>query len=294
MDSVLSWVIVVVTITGVTAASVFGGLFKWYKNRIRIYRIRKSDDKHFDAFCELFEDKIRFALRESPDDVGAWLDEFETDKKDHALPLQEYLLVVLRDQDVIGFLFFEYSVESHYLYIDFLGGMKGITRNVTKRLVNECYKLIRKRMNQCKLILFEVDDETDPDLDEELRRAAAGKKKLFAAQVDGLRKSDRRPARLYEICFDYYQPPLHRQVDHGEKQDLLFVPLKGYPTPENLSISKDQLGDILNFLFFEICAPLAEERYLGEDYNAVLKEYYQKFMTGTPDRVPLKQLTRSF
>jgi hypothetical protein len=275
------------------------GVYALVKSRliktVQIRRIYNTRDKDFGKFSHLFKQKIRLELRESPEDVGQWLDDFEHDNKYSDPPLREYLLVAKYDQEVVGFLFFEYSFKTQFLYIDFLGakGNEGNTdySELTPPLVKECYKIIKKEMKQCRLILFEVDDEKDPNLTEEQRQDAIAKKRLFGSYILNNHFKN-LSLKAFEICIDYYQPPLHNENRKHIIQNLVIIPLDWGPIAEDKTISKQQLVDIMNFLFFEVYDPLSDDRYLGKDYHLTLTSYFNNIINNVPEKIKLKQLTR--
>jgi len=296
MDSFIDNIIYV--LIGVIIPSVGVWLFNLFRNRTRIHRIRNKRDGYFSQFASLFDNDgrngIRPELREPSDEVGEWLNEYEADKKE--CTLIPFLLVLIRERKVIGFFYFEFSSLSHCLYIGFLGRDEDrrdemTDDKVTERFARKFWQLFKKHMAQCELILFEVDDENDPALDWKIRRKAEVKKRLFGRVVGKLTETRKKPTHLYEIGIDYYQPTLVPSRDQGVKQDLLFVPLNGDPAPGDLSISKARLQKILDFLFKESYASLGDN-YLGKDYRAIVEEQYRNIIASTPDRVPLKQLTR--
>jgi len=297
---ILSIVVAIFAITGITLLSIFTPIFlpiiKLIIKDVQVRRIYKSTDKDFEAFCLLFERRIRFDLREDPEDVGEWLDDFEHDKKNHHVSLYECLLVAKFKQKVIGFLFFEYSEKNGFLYIEFLGAKEneGDTnyREVTTRLVQECYKILKKEKKQCRLIVFEVDDENDQNLNEKQRQRAESKKRLFGRQVLKIKDVKKRGAKVYEICFDYFQPPVHRNRLKDIKQDLAIVPLDWVVISEDMTISKEQLGEILHFLFFEVYDTLSGDRYLGNEYHTTLTKHYNRLLDNAPDKIKLKLLTK--
>jgi hypothetical protein len=193
------------------------GIFKWFPNRLHEKRIRNTqkDKKDFNKFAELFADDIRPELREAPEDIADWLNEYDKNKKEATLG--EYLIITKRENKVTGFIFFEYSFLTNILYVGFLGGAQnlkdGSYREATGRLAKYCSKLIFKELNQCRLIVFEVDDENDPELiplGEKLQSKAEGKKKLFGKQTHYLEAWFKKDLKVFEIGIDYRQPPLHR------------------------------------------------------------------------------------
>ena len=274
---------------------IIAGVNRIVHNTIRVRRVYKSNDRDWNDFSQLFEERIRFELREAPEDIGEWLDEYELEKKNDRNSYGEYLLVAKFRRRVIGFLFFEYSFKTNFMYIGFIGGEKneGDTnyRSVTTSLVKGCHKILKKEISKCKLIIFEVDDENDQNLTDEQRQDAEAKKRLFGSQVlkKGIRK---RGAKVYEICLDYFQLPLHRNQHKSIKQDLVIVPLNQNVVSEDMTISREYMKEIMDFLFFEVYDPLSEERYLGSEYHTTLTKYYEKFLESAPEKIKLKQLTR--
>lgn len=276
------------------------GVFRYFHNRIYVKRIyttkdkKGNDNQDFNKFSVLFENKIRWNLREVPEDIGAWLDEYHENKNTSSIG--EYLLITKSKQKVIGFLFFEYSFKTNFMYIAFLGGPQKDDdeenyRDVTTRLVKKCCTILEKELKDCKLIIFEVDDENDVSLEPELQKAAEAKKRIFRRQVKKNASFTRYGAELFEIMIDYYQPPLHRNHDQRIKQDLLIIPLDGRVVPGNTSIRKEQLIEILDFLFFEIYDPLSDDQFLGREYHILLQNEYETLVKETPDIIDLHKLS---
>jgi len=295
-ELVISIAFGILGITGITAGAILTRIKRRMRKDVTVRRIEKNTDNDFDDFCDLFKQRIRYELRENPDDVGKWLDDYHESKKNHQLTLYEYLTVAKREGAVIGFMFFEYSVRTKFLYIDFLGAKDNdgepCYRRVTPPLVKDCYKRMLKEMPECKLIIFELDDENDSSLTKKQRHDAEVKKDLFGLQLQRNKELRARGAKAYEICIDYHQPPLHRNQQQGIKQDLVIVPLDWPISTGGKTITRAQFGEILRFLFFESYDTLSESRYLGVEYHSILNEYYEKLLESAPDKIPLKPLVR--
>ncbi len=77
------------------------------------------------------------------------LDDYHKIKKRHHLALYEYLLIAKRKNTVYCFMFFEYSLEKKFLYIDYLGARdneRNASYQSNTRIGQKCYKLLQKEI----------------------------------------------------------------------------------------------------------------------------------------------------
>src|SRR6266516_13539 len=174
----------------------------WYilsrKDKLHIKRLISPKDKDVSKLVEVYEDLIDANSISPQADIKRWLDEYEKSRKDPKHTLEEYWLVAKLADRIVGFLFFQYYLDSKFLFISYFGADKSFlkdTRVTSDAILAEFRKRLNKELKECRGIIYETES-ADGNLAE---RARIRKFKSYAKKLG---------FKAYEIGIDYMTPKL--------------------------------------------------------------------------------------
>jgi hypothetical protein len=270
--------------------SVIAGLIMNYirdqwKVRLRIKQITNPDDKDLFKFYELYESVFREDVRISSEQFANWI---AIDKQAITPKIvSHYHFVCKRGSSVIGFLKAIYSWEYHFLFIAYYAIDKKDIRArelASKTIIKHLEIILKKKLPNCKGIVFEVEDIDNTDSDE-VNNERKARIRLFKNAVKS------RGHCAYEIDCNYIQPQI--KIDDRDKSSDLPLVLMYISLYKDCSITlklnKTEVVDIINFIYFNIYLPYFI--HCGEnpeESENKLLQLLNSYHTNLPIKVNLK------
>jgi hypothetical protein len=237
-------------IGSVIAGLIMNYIREQWKVRLRIKRITNPKDKDLFKFYELYESVFREDVRISSEQFANWI---EIDKQgNNPKTVSHYHFVCKRGSSVIGFLKAIYSWEYHLLFIAYYAiDKKDIQARelASLTMIKHLEKFLKRKLPNCKGIIFEVED-IDSTKSDEVNNERKARIRLKSAV-----KSKGHCA--YEIDCNYIQPQI--KIDDRDKSSdvpLVLMYISLYKDCSiTLKLNKTEVVDIINFIYFNIYLP---------------------------------------
>lgn len=280
---IVSSIIAGLITSGITAVIVFHIISRM---NLRIKRILKSTDKDIDQLIDVYEYLLPANERSPGTDILRWLDEYQEKRRDPRHTLEEYWLVGKYKSRVVSILFFQYYLDSKYLFISYYGvddrfEEKGETPSSV--MLKKMRKSFGKELKRCKGIVYETDaPETVADTKKKMERKA--RSRLFKTYAKRLGYV------AYDIGIDYIAPRLAlEQSEYYEEEHLRlsYIPLKK-TYPDNI-ITKDEVLEILHFVYLQVYGDqYNDDLERDKEYRDYLSILFEMYKDDLPDKISLK------
>lgn len=277
---------VLLTIIGsVIAGLIMNYIRDQWKIRLRIKQIKNPKDKDLFKFYELYESVFREDVRISSEQFANWI---EIDKQaNNPKTVSHYHFVCKRGSSVIGFLKAIYSWEYHLLFIAYYAiDKKDIQARelASATMIKHLEKMLKKKLPNCKGIIFEVED-IDSAKSDEINNERKARIRLFKSAV----KSKGHCA--YEIDCNYIQPQIKiDDRDNSSDLPLVLMYVSLYKDCSiTLKLNKTEVVDIINFIYFNIYLPyFIHCGESPEESERKLLQLLDTYHTNLPIKVNLK------
>lgn len=263
-------------------------LYKFYKNRIHIKRIINPKDKDLDQTIGLYEALIVEEYRSSVSviDIVRWLEEYQSARDDPNHALQEYWLVGKLGNQVVSFMYFQYYLDSKFMFISYYGVDKQAQMEnniISKAMLENLRKRISsKELKDCRGILFEIA-APDPKEEKKLNRHKRARKQLFMSYARQLGFT------AYELDIDYIAPKNSLESDallEEEFLSLMYIPLKQLPRQK--AMLKTEALEILHFIYLQLYGDMfMSDEAKDEKYKAYVSSIMELYEATLPDEIEL-------
>jgi hypothetical protein len=259
--------------------------YRMFQNRLYTKRIIKPNDQDVEKLIEVYEAVLPSNYRSPATDIVRWLEEYQENRKDPNHTLEEYWLVGKVNGRVVSFLFFQYYVDSKFLFISYLGVDKRELREgklASKTVLAEFCKRLEKELRECRGIVYETAAPKPGDSPEEKREKLARNKlfKCYAKQLG---------FHAYEIEINYVAPKISIETNaffEEERLALSYIPLKAVPREHTLP--KDEVMDVLHFVYVQVYGDsYKDDEEKDKQYRSYLIELLNKERDLLPEKVPL-------
>lgn len=253
-----------------------GYLLKRHFNRITVKLISEVDDEDLDDFIELYEEVIDENTRITPEEIKRFIGNH---LPTHYSTLSDYIFLCKQGNHLIGFLKAIYCHESKLLFIAYLGIDKNhdkARKLASSALLLSLTKYIKKNLNECKAVFFEVEMPKDASK----KTRSLSRLRLFKLATSRLKLN------CYQVGINYIQPEMPTDVGSTKEENtiLLFVPLNSKNITE---LKKEDVLFYLNFIYFKIYGRTYNDDELQQLNKIYLSGLLEKFEKELPLTIKL-------
>ncbi len=249
-------------------------LFNKFKGRIIVKLVTKQNDPDIDDFILLYDEVIEENTRITPEEIIRFIGCHEPTTERSVC---DYLFLCKKDGNLIGFLKAIYCVQKKTLFIAYLGIDKEseeARKQATFSLYYELHKLMKKKLKDCKAVVFEVETS-------KLIKSNA-KLRLFK------NAAERFKFPCYRFDIDYFQPEMPSDSGSISKEQtaLMFIPLGGLPNAKR-EIDKPTMLYYLDFIYTKIYARVYDDSEMNQVYKMYLGDLIKEYDRNLPAKIKL-------
>lgn len=255
------------------------------ENQFYTKRITSSDDEDVYKLINLYEMVMPDNYRSPATDIIRWLDEYQENKKNPDHTLEEYWLIGKFNNQVVSFFFFQYYLDSKFLFISYLGiDEHALHKNglAAKTVLAEFQERLQHELQECRGIVYEIATPVPNDTNKEKINKWA-RKKLFKMYAKKLGFA------AYELGLEYVAPKISTDPDASfeeERLALSYIPLKKFPI--DASMPKDEVIEILLFVYLQVYGDsYNDDPTMSQTYKSYLSSLLDDYIAKLPERVPL-------
>lgn len=249
---------------------------------VNVKWVQDPKDPDVAVALRLFERRIPYQERDSPDDIVRWLYEVQDETKRGVCELKDFFLIARIGEDVAGFAYLQFYPAYSLAFFSYLVVEDRIPAkecHVSTKLLQEINKLLFNRNLNCEGVVVEVDE---PEI---LKGHQKTKAEARIKRFQTLSRQLNFP--LKNVLIPYFQPRL--SVDDKLQQHpmrLMFaIP---NPSSEPRRITKHETMEILRFLSEAIYGDhFAHRADFDQRYRSYLKSWYNSFASKIPEVVEL-------
>lgn len=253
------------------------GKYIVFDRLLYVKEIKKLDDASVEDFIDIYNERIADHLKICVDEILQYIGHSKKDSVDH------HLYVCKKLNKTVGFIKFMVSKEYKYIFIAYVAIDNNDKTAVRHGLKTMCRKLTKKHFKPqiATCIITEVDKSTDGGYITALSRIVARYAKILGKES-------------YYVDIPYIQPQMPDDEKHMKNDDFLSLLYIPYYSRENNRISKSELMQIIESIYFDIYGPSCNPD-AGCDcdaYNMYLESLLELYRTDTEDYVRLFPLRK--
>lgn len=242
------------------------------KSILRVKELKKGTEPEIEEFINLYNSRIKENLRICVEEILQFVER----RKDEAV--EHHLYICKKMNKTVGFVKFMYSERHKYIFIAYAAIDKedSVARQYAANLMlKKIYKKFLKT-KKATMILTEIERGTNGSY-------KTGLGKLISRRLKKFKKQS------YICKFDYLQPsmPDDNFGDINEEiLSLVYIPMY---VMANTRISKSELLNILQSIYFEIYYPSCNEITACDcnNYNFYLESIMEIYKDNLPEYIDL-------
>lgn len=245
------------------------------KSFLRVKEIKKTTSSEIEDFINLYNLRIKESLRICAEEIVHFIEKREGEAVEH------HLYVCKKFNQIVGFIKFMYSEQNKYIFIAYVAIDKddSIARRYALKLMLK--KLFKKYIKKKKAVKILTEIE---------RGANGGYTTALAKVID--RHAKRFKKQCYIVDFDYMQPSMPDDNFGDISEEILSLAYIPIYSLANTRISKNELLEILQSLYFEIYYPSCNHVTSCDcnNYNIYLENIMDLYKSSLPEYINLIEI----
>lgn len=213
------------------------GKFIFNDNLLYVKEIRKPTDSDINFFINLYNTRINKKYRISSEEILSYIG------KNKGQDIQHHLYVCKKWNKTVGFIKFMVSKSKKYIFIAYIA-IDNKDASAQKAGVNILLKKINKKFFKPK-IANKIFIETE--------KGRGGYYSSYSRLVARYASSIKKSILIFD--FDYIQPNMPDDKYNLVKEEHMALIEVPYYSPSHLTISKEQLLQIVRMIYFDIYCP---------------------------------------
>lgn len=259
------------------------GLLKWWLDRdhrlIKVHRVTDPDDVYLESAIILCEQKLLPNEVDSPANVARWLAEVKQETAEGRCRLLDYLLVSTLNEKVCAVLYAQYYPLYKLMFISYVVADDEVPEARDGKATQSLLKYLRASQShelaEMEGIVFEMAYPTGNPAEQNLRNRSRCRLFEFYAQQLGI------IVRVLDI--PYRQPRLDLEDPSSKEERQLLAYGRTQPPPIDRSISHEEAGNVLSFVYKAIYG----DQFEGDPRrDREYREYLDVLRRGVADAIP--------